>query len=110
MAAHGFSVLEIVRARRDGSWRRRPVENARLNRRITAETPFRLTGPAAGAKRLRTAADPRGTVVHGTVGNCSGGMTPWGTFLSGEENFNGYFDASGRLDSRYAESYARYGI
>ena len=46
----------------------------------------------------------------GTFGNCSGGTTPWGTVLSGEENFNGYFDKSGDLDPRYAASYARYGL
>ena len=46
----------------------------------------------------------------GTFANCSGGLTPWGTVLSGEENFNGYFDKSGSLDSRYTAQYARYGI
>ena len=110
IAAHGFSVLEITRARRDGAWKQRPVKNARLNRRITADTPMRITGPAAGANRMRTEADPRGRVALGTFGNCSGGMTPWGTFLSGEENFNGYFDASGELDSRHTKSYERYGL
>ncbi|UYM03692.1 PhoX family protein [Solicola gregarius] len=110
MAAHGFSILEIERGRRDGAWKQRAVGKTKLNRRITAETPMRLTGPAAGDKRLRTRADRKGRTVHGTFGNCSGGMTPWGTFLSGEENFNGYFDASGDLDPAYADSYARYGL
>ena len=110
MAAHGFSVVEIERGRRDGAWKQRPVGKTKLNRRITADTPMQLTGPAAGDKRMRTSANPKGRTARGTIGNCSGGMTPWGTFLSGEENFNGYFDASGDLDPKHADSYDRYGL
>lgn len=108
--AHGISIVEIERGRRAGSWRLRDVGAARLNRRITGTTPTTLTGPAAGDPRLRTAADPTGTRVLGTLANCSGGVTPWGTTLHGEENFNGYFDASGGLDPAHAASYARYGL
>ena len=110
MQAHGMSVVEIRRGRPAGSWRRVRPQNAPLNRRITVSTPFRLTGPAAGHRLLQTSADPTGRAVLGTLNNCAGGSTPWGTVLSGEENFNQYFGASGDLDPRYAESYARYGI
>ncbi|HSE69783.1 MAG TPA: PhoX family phosphatase [Nocardioidaceae bacterium] len=110
MASHGMSVVEIERGRKAGSWRRSNHRGARLNRRFTASTPFVVDGPAAGSERLRTSADPSGRRVLGTFANCSGGTTPWGTVLSGEENFNGYFDKSGALDSRYSESYARYGL
>ncbi|CAN5288978.1 PhoX family phosphatase [soil metagenome] len=111
MASHGMSVVEIRRdSKRSGAWRRVSVKRARYNRRVTVSTKMKLTGPAAGDPRLRTSADPTGTIVRGTLNNCAGGMTPWGTVLSGEENFNQYFEASGALDARYAASYARYGI
>jgi secreted PhoX family phosphatase len=111
MASHGMSVVEIRRrSERSGAWRRTPVSKTRRNRRVHTGTAFKVVGPAAGDPRLRTSADPRGRTVLGTLNNCAGGTTPWGTVLSGEENFNQYFDKSGELDPRYTESYARYGI
>ncbi|WP_311257561.1 PhoX family phosphatase [Microbacterium sp. WCS2018Hpa-9] len=88
-AAQGMSVVDIRRRRVGDPWTY--VVDGRRNRRITVETVFELTGPAAGSDLVKTAADPEGRWVHGTLGNCAGGTTPWGTILSGEENFNGYF-------------------
>jgi len=112
IASHGMSVVKIQRSGAPGSgaWRVANPRASAYNRRITGATPFSLTGPAAGDPRLRTSADPSGRTVLGTLNNCAGGTTPWGTVLSGEENFNQYFGRSGDLDGRYAESYARYGI
>ena len=93
MAAVGFSVVELRRSRQGRPWRY--VRGGDRNRRITANTPFTLTGPAAGSDLVKTVADPTGRRVYGTIGNCAGGTTPWGTILSGEENFNGYFLAAG---------------
>ena len=110
MASHGMSIVKVRRGRVPGSWLLVDPRSSEQNRRITVSTPMRVVGPAAGDPRLRTAVDPTGRRVLGTLNNCAGGLTPWGTILSGEENFNGYFDASGGLDARYATSYARYGI
>ncbi|WP_432133627.1 PhoX family protein [Streptomyces sp. bgisy154] len=99
-AAHGLSAVVVAEDRRTGKLT--PVPRHHLNRRVTATTEFRLTGPAAGSELLRTSADPTGTKVLGTLNNCSGGTTPWGTTLHGEENFNQYFANSSRpTDKRY---------
>ncbi|MES5819321.1 PhoX family protein [Streptomyces sp. RG80] len=99
-AAHGLSAVVVEESRKSGKLT--VVPRHPLNRRITATTEFRLTGPAAGSDLLKTSADPTGTKVLGTLNNCSGGTTPWGTSLHGEENFNQYFANSGRAtDKRY---------
>jgi secreted PhoX family phosphatase len=109
MAAHGLSVIAV---RREASGRWRVDADSPYNRRVTADTPMRLAGPAAGAPWLRTGADPAGTRVLGTLNNCSGGVTPWGTVLTCEENVDGYFagpiDAA--TDPAVKAVHARYGL
>ena len=116
MAAHGVSIVEI--ALRDGRWA--PVLDSKYNRRITAQTPMRFDGSAAGHDRLKTKADPTGRSGLGTLNNCAGGQTPWGTYLTGEENCNGYFwtdqkASDGKrltkgIGGAQQNSYERYGI
>ncbi|WP_354178383.1 PhoX family phosphatase [Arthrobacter sp. UYP6] len=99
--AVGMSVVELERKAKGTPWSY--IRGARLNRRITLDTVFELTGPAAGSELLKTGADREGRFVLGTLGNCAGGSTPWGTVLSGEENFNGFFRTEGTSaeDKRY---------
>lgn len=106
--AHGISVIHIRRT--SGRWE--IVTDSTYNRRITGTTPMLLTGPAAGDTMLQTSADPTGTLVFGTLNNCGNGYTPWGTYLTCEENFNGYFGATAGLpaDQTIAAGYTRYGI
>jgi secreted PhoX family phosphatase len=106
MMAHGGSVLEVRKTA--GKWT--VVADSKYARRITGETEMRISGPAAGHARLRTGADPSGSKVLGMLNNCAGGRTPWGTWLTCEENINGYF--TGEIDANHAEvrNYKRMGI
>ncbi len=101
-AAHGISVVEAERG--PEGWRL--VRPSRFARRFTAATPFAVGGPAAGHALMRTAADPTGTRILGTLNNCAAGMTPWGTYLSGEENWAGYFDGGATV----TEDQRRWGL
>jgi hypothetical protein len=104
--AHGGSVLEIRKVA--GKWQ--VVADSKYARRITGETEMTITGPAAGHERLKTNADPTGTKVKGMLNNCAGGRTPWGTWLSSEENINGYFWGALADDHPEARNYKRMGI
>lgn len=86
-AAHGVSVIDLKRGAR--GWSVMPGGPA--TRRITANTPMQIMGPARGDSLLRTNADPSGTLALGTFANCAGGKTPWGTYLTAEENIQDYF-------------------
>ncbi|WP_457963290.1 PhoX family phosphatase [Arthrobacter sp. D1-29] len=100
-AAHGLSVVELERKNKNTPWTY--VKGAGLNRRYLNSTVYELTGPAAGSSLVKTVEDPDGRFIKGTLGNCAGGTTPWGTILSGEENFQGYFAGNGTSagDKRY---------
>ncbi|MEM9014034.1 MAG: PhoX family phosphatase [Pseudomonadota bacterium] len=108
LAAHGGSVVEVQKDT-EGAWR--PVRESSFNRRITGgSTEMEITGPAAGDDRMKTASDPTGRRVIGTLNNCAGGVTPWGTYLMAEENFNGCFMGELEPNSPETDNYARYGV
>lgn len=87
MDAHGLSFVEVRRT--DGTWAY--VRDSAHNRRVTPLTPIRLNGPVRGNALVRTRYSPAGTDTRGTINNCGASQTPWGTFLTGEENWAGYF-------------------
>jgi hypothetical protein len=106
IAAHGHSVVEVKKT--GGTWQ--VIDGSKYARRISAlDTEMVITGAVAGHDRLKTSSDPTGTRVIGTLNNCAGGKTPWGTILIAEENFNGYFggDISKTNEER---NYKRLGI
>jgi secreted PhoX family phosphatase len=104
----GVAVIEIAEG--ETGWQ--VVVGSPFNRRITNNSPMRISGPAAGDDLMKTEADPTGTQSLGTFNNCGSGKTPWGTYLTCEENFNGYFGATQQpeLSPAVAAGYKRYGI
>jgi secreted PhoX family phosphatase len=105
IAAHGASLIELEK----GSGRWKVCRNSSLNRRVTPWTPMRMDGPAAGSVRLQTAYSKSGYATLGTYANCGGGLTPWGTMLSAEENIHLYFYGSPDTGAE-AENHRRMGI
>jgi secreted PhoX family phosphatase len=103
-AAHGVTIVELMK--NNGQWQ--VNRNGQYNRRITANTEMRLTGPAAGHQLMQTKADITGTKPFGTFNNCANGETPWGTFLTCEENFHGYFGSE--ESTEISDDHKRYGI
>ena len=106
--AHGVSIVRIARGT-GGRW---DVVADPRNRRITAATPIAIAGPARGHALLRTRHSPDGTQTRGTLNNCANGVTPWGTYLTCEENWAGYFRNTDRADgqSKLPREHARYGV
>ncbi|MGE8350898.1 MAG: PhoX family protein [Pseudomonas protegens] len=103
-ASEGVSVIEVQR--KNGQWQF--VQGSRYNRRIHGNTPIRLSGPAAGHDLLKTSADPKGKKVLGTFQNCANGKTPWGTYLTCEENFTDCFGSS-NPEQKFDAAQKRYG-
>ncbi len=121
-AAHGVSVLEARRV--NGKWT--VMKSSVYGRRITANTPCRVSGPAAGHALMKanaytitdtgsvaTGAQLDGYTAYGTINNCANGVTPWGTYLTCEENWNGNFGSTAALPGTSTEAgklYNRYGV
>ncbi len=93
--AHGLSFVEI----RKTAGRFGYVRDSAYNRRVTPLTPMQINGPARGNALMKTKFSTTGNDCRGTINNCGTGYTPWGTFLTGEENWAGYFTRSATDDT-----------
>lgn len=96
LAIHGLSVVEVLAS--NGKWSYQQA--SRFNRRVTQNTEVELHGPLRGSEHAITKYSPDGTKARGTLNNCGTGKTPWGTFVSGEENWAGYFFRDAKDDER----------
>lgn len=105
MAAHGLSIVGVEK--QENKW----ISNlaSKYNRRITPLTIMKFSGPACGHARVKTEFSPLGENCLGTFGNCAGGITPWGTVLTAEENIQAYYLGNSRNTNEY-ESYKRFGL
>ena len=107
---HGVSVIEVAK---DSTGKFGYVQASSFNRRMTGSTAIELSGPARGHALFVTRFSPGGTRTRGSLNNCGNGKTPWGTLLTTEENWSGYyFRAAGDQALRSAKlnaSFARYG-
>jgi uncharacterized protein len=113
MECHGVSVIEVTRASTGWSY----VQGSSFNRRVTPLTQMSFSGPVAGNVQIRTQYSPAGTTGRGTINNCANGTMPWGTYLTNEENWAGYFRRDtgdvatrGGATSKANIALARYGI
>lgn len=110
MLAHGVSVVEV--AREGGRWKLQ--KDSRFNRRITTFTDIEISGPAARSPLLITKYSQTGTRTRGTLANCANGHTPWGTYLTCEENWAGFFRRTSTDDAKRSPkelaAFKRYGI
>jgi len=106
--AHGVSVIKVQL--QDGKWS--VDRSAAENRRYHLNSELTVTGPAAGSELLKTKLS-NGTIAFGTLNNCGHGVTPWGTYLTCEENWAGYFargEDEAQSDEFRNKGFKRYGI
>lgn len=110
LAIHGVSVVEVRKT--GNTWA--TVKDSTFNRRLTTQTEIDIAGPARGHALLVTQFSTAGTLTRGTLNNCGTGKTPWGSFVTGEENWNGYFtrpvgDDAARGNDKSVTALNRYG-
>lgn len=110
MDCHGVAITEVTQGA-NRAWAM--VQGSSFNRRITPATSMRFNGPARGSDLLKTPFSTAGTDGRGTINNCANGTTPWGSALTCEENWAGYFRRSGDAAARTAKevtALGRYGV
>ncbi|MEJ7686299.1 MAG: PhoX family phosphatase [Variovorax sp.] len=110
---HGVSIIEVNKSASASTWSYK--QDSTLNRRIHTLTDMTLSGPVAGTDYVKTKYSTGGTKTRGTVNNCADGSTPWGTHLTCEENWAGYFRRITSTDNpartaKEVVGFARYGV
>ena len=110
LAIHGLAFIEVQSSGKRWAYQ----QSSAFNRRITTMTPAAIHGPARGSEHLVTRYSADATQCRGTLNNCGTGKTPWGTFVSGEENWFGYFtrdakDDDARKKDKQVQALNRYG-
>ena len=110
--AHGVSIVEVRKVAGKFAYQ----SGSAFNRRVTPLTPIQINGPVRGNGLVKTKFSTSGNDARGTINNCGTGYTPWGTFLTAEENWNGYFTrvagddaARGGATAKSVVSLLRYG-
>ena len=110
MLAMGVSIVEVKKGPAGYEIDRK----SRFNRRITTLTDMEISGPAARSPMMSTKHSPDGTRARGTLNNCSNGHTPWGTYLTCEENWAFFFRRPASDDSKRSPkeltALKRYGV
>ena len=96
LAIHGLSFVEVQSSGKQWAYK----TSSPFNRRVTTMTTAAIHGPARGSEHLVTKFSTDATLCRGTLNNCGTGKTPWGTFVSGEENWYGYFSRDAKDDDR----------
>lgn len=102
----GITIFEI---KKDSNGYYKIVLDSKYNRRITANTTMKISGYAKGSDLLKTKEDKKGEIVKGTFNNCANGQTPWGTYLTCEENFDDFFGSSNE-NYTFSDTQKRYGL
>lgn len=102
----GVTIFEI---KKDSNGYYKIVLDSKYNRRITANTTMKISGYAKGSDLLKTKEDKKGEIVKGTFNNCANGQTPWGTYLTCEENFDDFFGSSNE-NYTFSDTQKRYGL
>lgn len=108
---HGVSVIEVNKSGNSWSYK----QDSSFNRRVHTLTEMEFSGPAAKTDYLKTKFSTDGSKTRGTLNNCANGTTPWGTYLTCEENWAGYFRRTTATDNanrsaKELASFSRYGV
>lgn len=108
--AHGVSIIKVKKGAAKWAVDRSATT---VNKRWHGNSEMALSGPVAGSSFAVTKLSPTGVKSFGTLNNCGHGVTPWGTYLTGEENWNAYFrrgDDAALSDAVRMQALARYAM